>query len=145
MLQVRCTNNNCNKWFTPKRTEVCDRINCLKFDYRGGEARFYCSDKCKNTCTIYGQILYPKEFKNDLIYTKYELSVWRNEVLKRVNYECEYCSGLATDAHHIKPKKLEPFFALDPDYGVACCKECHNNYGHKDECSTGSLAQEVCV
>jgi len=60
---------------------------------------------------------------------------------------CEYgCGKEATDVHHIRPQKLEPFFSLDPDYGLACCEECHYKYGHKtgSECSTGNLAQIAC-
>jgi hypothetical protein len=145
ILQVKCTNSNCRKWFSPKRTSVCDRINALKFDYTYGEQRFYCSEKCKQTCVIYKQILYPRSFKDkQREYTSYELNIWREEVLKRTNYKCEYCGKTATDAHHEKPKKLEPFFALDPNNGIACCKECHYKYGHSDECSTGSLAARIC-
>lgn len=147
LLQVKCTNTDCEKWFTPKRTQVCDRINAVKFDYRQGECRFYCSDMCKNTCSIYGQELYPKNYYQNKIkeYTVYELSIWSKEVLKRADYKCEYCGLEAVDSHHIKPQKLEPFFALDPDYGVACCEKCHYKYGHSDECSTSSLAKEVCI
>jgi len=146
LLQVKCTNNSCKEWFTPKRTSVCDRINSIKFNYVYGESRFYCCDECKNSCSIYGQILYPKS-SNMVVkeYTSYELHVWSSEVLKRANYVCEYCNKSAKYAHHIRPKKLEPFFALDPDYGISCCKECHYKYGHKEECSTGNLAREVCI
>ena len=68
----------------------------------------------------------------------------QDEVFRRDNYECEYCGENAENAHHIKPKKLEPFFALDPDYGIACCKKCHNKYGHKDECAAYILSSVVC-
>lgn len=145
LLQVRCTNSECRKWFTPKRTNVCDRINSLKFDYLQGESRLYCSDKCKQTCNIYGQIIYPRNFiGSNKKYTSYELRIWRHEVLKRENYICEYCGAVATDAHHERPKKLEPHFALDPDNGVACCEKCHYKYGHVGDCSTASLAKRVC-
>ena len=74
-----------------------------------------------------------------------EYETWKEEIFKRQNGLCEYCGKKAQHAHHIKPKKLEPFFALDPDYGVACCKKCHYKYGHKSgtECSTGGLAIKV--
>jgi hypothetical protein len=74
------------------------------------------------------------------------LRIWREEVLKRANYKCEYCGKPATIAHHSKSKKLEPFFALDPDYGLACCEKCHYKYGHRDmECTTGYLANIDCI
>ena len=142
LLQVKC--KKCKKWFMPTRDAVKYRSRALNKE-KHGQCYLYCSDVCKYNCEIYGQSKYPRGFKKSHEYTNGELYIWRKEVLQRVNYECEYCGKKATDAHHIKPKKLEPFFALDPDYGVACCEECHYKYGHKDECSTGSLAQEVCV
>jgi len=59
---------------------------------------------------------------------------------------CEYCEELATHVHHSRPQKLEPGFALDPDFGIACCESCHYKYGHKTgtECSTGQLTNAVC-
>lgn len=50
------------------------------------------------------------------------LATWSQEVLKRVDYICEICGGSAEHAHHIEPKKLQPFLALDPDNGLAVCK-----------------------
>jgi len=141
VLQVRCT--KCGKWFIPSAGSVWRRIRVLE-GRKGGGCRFYCSDECKHNCDIYGQKKYPKWFNKITEYTNNELQIWRAEVLKRVNYKCEYCGEQATDAHHERPKKLEPFFSLDPDYGIACCKECHYKYGHKDECSTGNLSSIEC-
>lgn len=142
LLEVKC--KKCKSWFMPTRDAVKGRYRAL---YIGdnGSCNFYCSDECKWSCNIYGQTLYPKNFKNNKNYSTYELSIWANEVLKRANYKCEYCGEKATDAHHIKPQKLEPFFALDPDYGIACCEKCHYKYGHVGECSTGSLARRICI
>jgi hypothetical protein len=109
------------------------------------ECRFYCSDMCRNTCEIFRQYKYPKGYRlNNKYYNNTELDIWRNEVLRRANNVCEYCGDVAEIAHHIKTKKLNPFFALDPDYGIACCIKCHNAYGHKNECSTRSLADKLC-
>lgn len=143
LLEVKCT--KCEDWITPTISEVQNRMKFLSNKITS-ECRFYCSDKCKTGCSIYGQILFPKGFKKEVNkeYTRHELSIWSGEVLKRANYKCEYCGKNATDAHHIRPKKLEPFFALDPDYGVACCEKCHYDYAHLDECSTGTLAMRKC-
>jgi 5-methylcytosine-specific restriction endonuclease McrA len=84
-------------------------------------------------------------FKNtNLPYTPGEIQVYNKNVLDREKGLCEYCGEPAEHVHHIYPKKLEPFFALDPDYGVACCAKHHYKYAHKDECSTGNLANIVC-
>lgn len=142
ILEIMC--KKCGKWFVPTRTAVCERINALKYDNRFGECNLYCSDSCKYSCDIYGQKLYPKNYDVEKEYTKYDLSIWRNEVISRANNKCEYCDKPAVHAHHIIPKKINQFFVLDPDYGIACCIKCHFKYGHSGECSTGKLAKEIC-
>lgn len=142
ILLVKCA--NCDKMFIPKPAVVIHRIRFLE-DKESCESRFYCSDKCKAECPIFGQHKYPKGYKRSKPYTNDELKIWREEVLKRASYECEYCGEPAVDVHHIKPQKLEPFFALDPDYGIACCEKCHYEKAHSDsECNTGNLAQVLC-
>ena len=54
-LQVRCT--NCNEWFMPTLTATKNRVSATK---NNGGLRFYCSDKCKHSCSIYGQKKFPK-------------------------------------------------------------------------------------
>jgi len=145
LLQVKCV--KCSRWITPKLSNVTTRINALNSLSRG-EGRFYCSDECKHSCSIFAKKKYSAEDRHSKIninFTLAELSIWSKEVLKRANNICEYCNNPATEAHHIQPKKLEPFFALDPDNGIACCEACHYKYGHKDECSTGALANIICI
>ena len=142
VLTVECA--GCNGMFIPKCTNVVHRIRFLE-EKETCESRFYCSDKCKAVCPIFGQHKYPKGYKSTFEYTKNEYKVWRSEVISRANDRCEYCGEYATEAHHIRPKKLEPFFALDPDYGLACCEECHYKYGHRDECNTAVISNTLCV
>lgn len=147
LLQVKCT--KCKEWFVPKLDNVKDRIRFID-GKRTAESRFYCSDGCKDTCPIYWKVKYPdghnpRKYKNGIrSYTNAELSIWSQEVLSRANYICEICGGSAEHAHHIQPKKLEPFFALDPENGLALCKKCHYERGHMDVCSTGNLANMEC-
>lgn len=144
ILTVVCS--YCKKRFIPKLTSVYERVRALN-GKQYGEQRLYCSNECKQNCSIFNkhslQQGHPKLTKK--IYTNEEYNTWREEVLRRTDYKCEYCGEEATDCHHIKPQKLEPFFSLDPDYGLACCENCHYKYGHKDECSTGQLANIICV
>lgn len=146
ILQVRCSYNVCREWYTPSICHVVNRIQVLK-DNRGGNNQFYCSEECKYKCSIYNTSIRQMMFTEDKAnYTPYELKIWREEVLKRADYECEYCGKKATIAHHVRTKKLEPFFALDPDNGLACCEWCHYKYGHSDPlCSTGYLANISCI
>lgn len=146
LLGVSCT--KCGKVFVPKLTDVHSRLKYLKGQINP-EGRFYCSDLCKHNCELYNQKIWPRNNKPRVItefngFDEGDLKVWSKEVLKRANYKCEYCGKQAEHAHHIRPKKLDPGFALDPDNGLACCKNCHYKYGHRDDCSTWSLSRVVC-
>ena len=150
-IQVHCKNHSCPNskkqggWFTPIRTQLAERIRQIESEYGQGGCYFYCSDHCKQECPLYN--LYSDPLKdNDKPYTFSEYSTFRNYVLERDRYICQYCGDPATDVHHERPQKLEPFFALDPDLAWSCCKTCHNYYGHKKgtECSTGQLATKIC-
>ncbi len=142
IVHVKCKNNSCEKWFIPLYSQIYERHRALNTPRGYEENNFYCSDECKNTCVLYGSTL--KSLENFYTYSEYQ--TFRQQILKRENYLCEYCEDSATVVHHIKPQKLEPFFILDPDFGVACCRKCHYQYGHKTgtECSTGNLPKIVC-
>jgi hypothetical protein len=77
-------------------------------------------------------------------YTQSEYNQFRNYVLERDKYKCQYCGKSADHVHHEKPQKLEPFFALDPDLAWSVCKKCHYEKGHKDECSASNIAARMC-
>jgi len=147
-IQVRCKNHNCqnskdkNGWFTPTYSQLYERIRNIE-KHNIDNAYFYCCDKCKQECPLFNLKFDPFKLEKQH-YTQEEYNIWRNEVLKRAEYKCEYCGNRATHAHHSRPQKLEPFFSLDPDFGISCCEKCHYKYGHKDECSTGQLANIIC-
>ena len=148
-IQVRCKNHNCqnskekNGWFTPTKVQLYERIRALETETGCGGSYLYCCYKCKQECPLYNLKSDPNKIKTKQ-YTSEEYNIWRAEVLKRAEHICEYCGEQATHTHHSRPQKLEPFFSLDPDYGIACCSECHYKYGHRDECSTGQLANRIC-
>ncbi len=156
-IQGRCKNHKCpnskekDGWFTPTRIQLAERIRQLESPTGTGGSYFYCSAECKSQCPLYNlnSDIEAKMFLNDnlkLWYTQGELTIWGKFVLERENYICEYCGESAVHAHHERPKKLEPFFALDPDNGIAACVECHFKYGHPIHtfCSTGMLATTIC-
>lgn len=140
-LEVKCT--KCDKWFLPTTNRCNSRASYLR-GVGKYENRFYCSDECKLSCSIRFKKKYPsyhKKSDDNNIVTAYELSTWSKEVLLRANYICGYCGSTATDAHHVLPKKTHSFFTLDPDNGIACCKECHYKYAHSsEECLPVNLA-----
>ena len=143
-LQVRCKLNSCRKWFTPTYNQLYYRIFSLEHPSGTDGGYLYCSDECKQICSLYN--LRSDPFKDlSKAYTNEEYQTFRKFVLERDNNKCQFCGERATDVHHERPQKLEPFFSLDPDYAWACCEKCHYKYGHKDECSTGKLANTICI
>ena len=146
ILEVRCSYSGCNKWFVPNLGDVYHRVDCLNNTRGMGESRLYCSIDCKKNCDIFGINFDPFKKKplNTKFYTDSENQQFNEHVLNRDNYKCSCCGEKAEHVHHIRPQKLEPFFALDPDYAIAVCKKCHYKYCHKDECSTGNLAKRKC-
>jgi len=161
-IQVHCKNHNCSNskenggWFIPTYSQLYERYRAINNPSGFEENNFYCSEKCKKECRLYGKT--PTQLMKDIeieqgtyeedipFYTSEEYQTFRQEVLKRDNNKCLYCDEPATDVHHTKPQKLEPFFALDPDLAISCCEECHYKYGHKTgtECSTGNIASKEC-
>jgi hypothetical protein len=148
-IQVHCKNHNCPNckekegWFTPTKTQIYERIRGIEIFGNDG-SYFYCSKECKNECPLYGLQSDPFKKENKL-YTPSEYNHFRKYVLDRDNYICQFCGNKAIDVHHEKPQKLEPFFSLDPDYAWSCCKKCHYEKGHKDECSSGNLKSVMCI
>ena len=151
-IQVHCKNHNCknskekNGWFTPTTEQIIERRRALEH-LEGNDGHYlYCSQHCKDTCILYN--LHGDPYKTlNLPYTSSELDVFNKLVLKRDNEICYYCNKHhATIVHHRRPKKLEPFFALDPDYAISVCIKCHYKYGHPtgSKHSTGNLAKIVC-
>jgi hypothetical protein len=148
-IQFHCKNHNCPNskekggWFSPTKTQIFERIRAIE-KQDSDLNYFYCSDNCKNSCPLFKSRSDP--FKNkDISYTQQEYNIFKKFILERDFYICQFCGEKATDVHHERPQKLEPFFALDPDYAWSCCEKCHYEKGHKDDCTTGKLSKLVCI
>ena len=158
IIQGHCKNHNCvnskemGGWFSIGKYQLSDRIRQIEAEDGVGGCYFYCSQYCKDACKLYkkrvSQLIREDQINAGLIekplYTYEEYQTLRQEVLRRDDNKCLYCGEKAEYVHHTRPVKLEPFFALDPDLSISCCKKCHYKYGHKDECSTGQLANKIC-
>lgn len=150
-IQVHCKNHDCPNskekggWFTPSGRQIEARI-CAIENYSKDNSYFYCSKNCKSSCVLYNLQNDPYEVKEEKICSKADYQTFRQYVLERDNYICQYCGEKATHVHHERPQKLEPFFALDPDYAWSCCKKCHYEKGHQTgtECSLDSIREKVC-
>jgi len=128
-LQIRCTNSNCKKWFIPTIQEVCHRRNSIN-GTGNGENRFYCSEKCKNNCSLYQQKKYPKGFK--IYNNRSSQKEWADLVKERDNNICQRC-GCKEDiiAHHFEGLNVNPLMSADIDMGVTLCKKC-DKLAHSD-------------
>jgi len=146
-VNFKCT--YCGEYFKTTKHQIKHRIGAINGKSSvGGESRFYCTQQCKDECPIFYKKLYREgesPNKNDL-YTSAEYNLWRQTVLERGKYICQYCGKEANISHHVHPQKTYPLESLDPDNGIVCCVGCHYKYGHKTgtDCSTGNLANKVC-
>ncbi|MBU0958537.1 MAG: hypothetical protein KKB31_01200 [Nanoarchaeota archaeon] len=131
-LQVKCTNSNCRKWFNPTRKEVQNRIRALNGEFtEGAELRFYCSDECKQSCSVYRKILYPEGYKIEYRNSNIQKE-WSDLVKQRDEYQCIKCnSGENPEAHHINGINENIYLAWDLDAGITLCKDCHKEV-HKE-------------
>ncbi|MCF8019784.1 MAG: hypothetical protein K9L62_10275 [Vallitaleaceae bacterium] len=141
-ILVKC--KKCGKYFEATATQLHERIRQLEKEYGNDGCYFYCSDECKNGCPLYNLKNDPNYIKEKL-YTTNEHQQFREHVLNRDNYKCQFCGEKAEHVHHERPQKLEPFHSLDPDLAWSVCKKCHYEKGHKDECSTGNLSSIICL
>jgi len=122
-LQVRCT--NCNEWFSPSRISVASRIMALD-DRVDGEHRFYCSEECKHSCSIYGQKEFPKGFRSTTS-RPHDYAVWADLIKKRDGHICQICGETeGINAHHYEGLHVNDMQSLDLDMGVTLCAECHH-------------------
>lgn len=143
-VEVKC--KYCNKWFEPTGIQLFERIRQLEKEDGKDGCYFYCSDDCKKSCPLFN--LHGDPFqKTNVQYTSEEYEIFRTFVLERDKYTCQFCGDQATNVHHERPQKLEPFFSLDPCFAWSCCKRCHYEKGHVPgtECSTGYLSNVICL
>ena len=155
LLEVKCTEYGCQKWFRPTNRQIQARLQVINGTAQsiGVENHFYCSEECKQKCPLYKMKISQVLSLSTKQYTPGEYNVWKFEVKRRNILEsddnklhCEYCHSTEDLViHHIYPQKTHPHMSLDPDNGLVCCKKCHMERAHKDECSTGNLAQLVCT
>jgi hypothetical protein len=62
LLNVRCYYNGCKKWFRPRWTTVVSRIAALEGRTKWGQNSLYCSDECKEKCSLYGKTPFQCKF-----------------------------------------------------------------------------------
>jgi len=123
ILEVKCT--YCGKWFVPKILEVKGRISALE-GKSGGEARLYCSNKCKHECPTYNRKKYSAEEKGHNQYAREVQAELRQMVFERDNWECQRCGSIESlHCHHVEGIRWDPLESADVDKCITFCKTCH--------------------
>jgi len=158
-IQFHCKNHKCPNskekggWFTPSGIQIEERKAAIEKDYGNGAAYFYCSELCKQECSLFGKSVNQLIKEDQIIagiieddwYNSSEYQIWREQVFKLDNRICQYCGNEGNIAHHILPQKTHPELSLDPENGITVCEECHYKYAHSDQlCTTGHLSRLVC-
>ena len=151
VLEVRCF--KCDSWFVPSINSVTNRIQCLKNNYVGYN-HFYCSDKCKNSCSVFGKS--PEQvMKEDAVragrlpWLELRREVQpelRSMVLERDEHKCVKCGDSNNlQCHHILPVSIEPLFSADVDNCVSLCYTCHKKVHQEvDGCKYDQLKVKEC-
>ena len=132
ILEVKCT--YCGKWYIPKRSEITNRVSALKGQSNFySEHRLYCSDECKQECSIYGQHYYPKGFKEAS--SREVQPELRQMVFERDSWTCKKCKSKKNlHCHHIEGIRWEPLESADIDKCLTYCKDCHEEVHKKEDC-----------
>jgi len=137
-LLIKC--KLCNNWFSPSNTEVRNRINAINGNIvsLGIENNFYCSERCKNMCSLYGMRFNSSIY--DIDDQRPLQSSLRAVVLERDNFICQACGAIERlVCHHIDPVKNNPIESADADNCVTLCIDCHKEAHQKDGCGYGEL------
>ena len=141
--QFKCY--NCDKWFTPTRYQVSDRIKAVEA-LNAAELHLYCSDDCKTSCSVYGQVVWPKglnprsNYRNEILDPDLN-----NLVLNRDSYQCQKC-GATEDlhVHHIEGVAQEPMLANDLDNCLTVCHSCHSEIHSVSGCTYFDYQRAAC-
>ncbi len=128
LLQVKCFQHDCEKWFNPTWIQVWDRIGAVFGERNQGDCHLYCSENCKNSCAIYNQKLYPKYYKPHRESQSREVQPELRElVLEHDNYTCLKCGSTEDlECHHIEGIRWEPLESADIDKCMTVCESCHD-------------------
>ena len=145
LLQVKCKNSKCQKWFNPTNREVRNRIRSLNqsIERTHGECNFYCSQECKDTCPLYNLKSDPNKTSNKNTRDNLQDQL-REIVLELDNYECQMCGateedGVILECHHIIAHRLDKMISADVDNCITLCNKCHDEIHRMDGCTSHDI------
>ena len=134
-LVVKCF--KCFSKFVPTNLQVKNRVAALLGNL-SGECHLYCSQECKDSCSIFN-------VRRDPVEASYDTSALRNPewtqlVKERDGFTCQKCGDTGdVQAHHIEPVALRPDLADDLDNGITLCTSCHREVHKHEGCDFGYL------
>ena len=127
-LVVRCF--KCASKFVPTNAQAHNRVQALLGNSLG-ENHLYCSQECKDSCSIYNVKYDPAEASHGA--SALRNPEWAQLVKERDGFTCQKCGDMGdVQAHHIEPVALHPELSDDLDNGLTLCKSCHQAV-HKQE------------
>ncbi|MCK5016982.1 MAG: HNH endonuclease [Candidatus Peribacteraceae bacterium] len=140
---INCLCHYCGKYYKPKYSELNRRYHVM-IGKIGGSYNFYCSNGCKQECSIYGQRDYPKGFKTYSNSREVQPQL-RKLVMERDNYVCQRChSTESLHCHHIEGVEINPIESADIDNCITLCDECHNDVHGQDGCTYQEYKRKEC-
>lgn len=148
LLQVRCFYSSCREWFNPTVGMVQDRLRA--FNNIGPENHFYCSDECKNNCSVFNKKTDNQNKKSQCDRSDNLQSELRDIVLELDNYTCQLCGnsedetpGIELICHHIKPMVTDLMLASDVDNCITLCVNCHKKVHQLPGCQLNELRKHA--
>ena len=140
-IQCRC--HYCGKYLKPTASEMGNRYKVM-IGKSGGSANFYCSDGCKQECSVFNQQKYPKGFKTYSNSREVQPQL-RKLVLERDNYTCQKCHSTENlHCHHMTGVEINPIESADIDNCITLCKGCHKEVHQQDGCAYQDYKRKKC-
>jgi hypothetical protein len=133
-LTVVC--RHCKTRFNPTNKQVSHRLGALNSTKRSGEANFYCSDACKNSCPLFkfmpGRSVDPRSKLAVDRPKNTRIRKCKSKSLKDLqcdalghNY-CEKCGDIVdVENHHTLPVAMHGDEAVNPASHILLCFRCH--------------------
>jgi hypothetical protein len=140
-LEIQCS--ACGKWHSPSLAYL--RRVLSAFNHKGTDLKMYCSDECKQVCSIFGQRKYPKGFRPSSIRSEVLDPELREMVLIRDGYECQKCGSQEDlEIHHIEGVAQSPMIANDMENCLTVCENCHKEIHSQPGCTYFDYQRIAC-
>lgn len=143
-LLVKCS--TCRDYFIPTNRMVNHRRMSLE-GKADGEKRLYCSDECKEACSVFGRVNYQANHPA-LQNKRYDPQQVREIAFAQYGETCEKCGKVhGRENLKVHPElsfKQFPMYEADEKNLWVLYDECHKQMHTLPGCSYSEIAQSVC-